>query len=170
MTDTEATAAATKTKKSATAKPEIVASPAELFTATAKQVETTWQDGIKTVHERIQTLVTDTADLKIATEEAAKLMEHGRGAAADGLAAMSREITDFIEKSTANATTTLKSLLAAKSPLEALEIENRYILDAGGIYLSHLQRLHGIGIDAITKAMEPLADSATLFAWWKKAA
>lgn len=164
------TAAAKAKKTTSPTKKTDIAAPADLLGATAKQMEATFEDGVKAMKDHFSTFTVDTADFKIAAEESAKLLDQTRGATVDGITAFSRELTDFLEKYTEASSDGLKALLAAKSPVEAMEVENRYLMDAASLYVAHLQRLHTLGVEAMAKAWEPLADGASPFSWWKKAA
>ncbi|MBW7835218.1 MAG: phasin family protein [Sphingomonadales bacterium] len=119
----------------------------------------------------IPTLAADTADVKIAAEEAACIADATQAAAVDGLTALSREYATFFEKSAEEASDLMKALWTAKSLPEAIEIGNKYGLDALAAYLAHLKRLQEIAAQSSGKAFEPFADVLeSPLAWWKTAA
>lgn len=163
MTETPATSPAPTPKAAKPAAKKAAAKAAE-------SAALPFEDSLKAFKDQFTAFALDTADFKIATEESAKLLDQARGAAVDSLAALSREVSEYFEKYAVTTNDSLKALLAAKSPMEAVEVENRYVMDAASLYVAHLQRLHAIGVEAVIKAWEPLTDGASAFTWWKKAA
>ncbi|RIK93498.1 MAG: hypothetical protein DCC73_07910 [Proteobacteria bacterium] len=119
----------------------------------------------------LPTFAADTGDVKIAAEEAACIADATQAAAVDGLTALSQEYAAFFEKSAEEASGLMKALWTAKSLPEAIEIGNKYGLDALAAYLAHLKRLQEIAAQSSGKAFEPFADVLeSPLAWWKTAA
>ena len=129
------------------------------------------EEVVQPVAAAAEILAPDTADVKIAAEEAACITDASQAATVDGLTALSQEYAAFFEQSAGDASALLKALLTTKSLPEAIEVGNKYGLDALAAYLAHVKRVQEIAAQSTSKAFEPFADVLeSPMAWWKTAA
>lgn len=123
------------------------------------------------IEPTLPTFAADTADIKIAAEEAACVADASQAATVDGLTALSQEYAVYFEKCAEETSVLMKALWTAKSLPEAMEIGNKYGLDALAAYMAHLKRVQEIAAHSTGKAFEPFADVLeSPLAWWKTAA